>query len=294
VNVTRWQAGALALALLAAGGLVAQESEKPSVPQARAVIVASHDVQLVSPVRGVIKRVLVEEGDRVAKDQPLVELDAEVQKASLAKAEEEAKSTAALVAAEANLQVKRAEYKRQKMLFDKQVNSEADLEKADFDLKYAETLVTVRKEEQKLGQLSVKLEQERLNLMCIRAPLAGIVLRRLEDVGEAALEDRPVLRLVVLDVLHVIAYVPYPLASKLKVGMAARVALDDQPEARLPCRVLMVDPMVDAASDTCRVKLELANPDHKVAAGSRATVLFDTGPSPTAAVAPPVPEQRRP
>ena len=109
----------------------------------------------------------------------------------------------------------------------------------------------------------------------IRAPLAGIVVRVDKDVGEAAEEYRPLVRLVVLDVLHVIAHVPHDVAARLQPGASARLIVDDRPGARHACRVLMVDPVIDAASGTCRVKLELPNPKHQVAAGSRATVHFD-------------------
>lgn len=280
-------------ALLLGLGAAAGAGDKPSVVAARAVTVPSHDLEVVSPVGGVIKRVLVAEGDRVAKGQPLVELDAEVQKASLAIAEHNAKSTASLEAAEANLSVKRADYKRQKMLHDKGVGSDADLEKAEFELKYSESLLTVEKEKLALGQLKVKLERANVARSTIRAPLAAIVTRRIQDVGEAAEEYRPVMQLVVLDILHVIAHVPARAALKLRPGMPAELVVDDQPNARHACRVAVVDPVVDAASGTCRAKLELRNPDHKVAAGSRCTVYFDLTATPKAPVKAPGNAERK-
>jgi len=257
-------------AVLACGVAAASETAR----EFRAVVVPSHDVELVCPVRGVIKNILVEEGDRVKKGDLLVELDSEVEKAQLAIEEYNAKSTAALEAAEANLRVKRADYERQKTLHTKGVGSDADLEKAEFELKYAESLVTVEKEKRTLGQLRVKLQRARLEQLRIRAPFDGIITRKLQDVGESAQEDKPVLRLVVLDVLHVIAYVPNDVASRLKVGDLAEVQLEGVTPGTRKCRIIMIDPVIDSASDTRRVKLELPNPDHKVPAGTKALVRF--------------------
>jgi len=277
---------ALGFAMGAAMGASAP-ARATEVVKARAVTVPSHDLEVVSPVGGVIQRMLVKEGDRVTKGQPLVELHAEVQKASLAIAEYNAKSTASLEAAEANLRVKRADYKRQKTLHGKGVGSDADLEKAEFEMKYSESLLTVEKEKLVLGQLKVKLERANVERMTIRAPLAAIVTSRIQDVGEAAEEYRPVLKLVVLDTLDVIAHVPSQAALRLRPGMAAQLVVDNLPDVRHACRVAMVDPVVDAASDTCRTKLELPNPDHKVAAGSRCTVYFDLTAAPKAPAKPP-------
>ncbi len=258
-------------------------SQAATGEQFRAVVVPSHDVELVSPVRGVIRKILVEEGDRVKKGDLLVELDSEVAEAQLAIEEFNAKSTAALEAAEANLRVKRADYQRQKTLHEKGVGSDADLEKAEFELKYAQSLVTVEKEKRTLGQLRVKLQRARLEELRIRAPFDGIVMRKLQDVGEATLEDRPVLRLVVLDILHVLAYVPSAVASRLRVGQMAEVELEGLSPTRRNCRIVMIDPVIDAASDTRRVKLELPNPNDKVPAGTKALVRFkvEAGARPT-------------
>ena len=261
------------LGVLVALGL-AEAGGGPSRATARAVTVPAHDVELISQSRGVIEKVLVQEGDLVAAGQPLVQLDAGVQKAEVAISEHKAKSTARAEAAASNLRVKLAAFHRQQMLHRKGVASDADLEEAELDWKYAQSLLTVNREEQRQYQLEAARARVLLDRMTLRAPLAGIVVRRLRDVGEAAEEDRPLIRLVALDVLHVIAYVPPDVAARLRPGQAATLALDGPPARRHRCTILMVDPVVDPASATCRVKLELRNAQRQVLAGSRGTVHF--------------------
>jgi len=238
------------------------------------ILLPSHDISLASPVGGVIKRILVEEGDKVAKGQPLVELNADVQKVTLTMSEHEAKSVASLQAAEANLRVKQADYERQKMLHSKGVASGAELEKAEFELKYAESLLVVEKEKLQLRKLKVQLERTRLDQMTVRAPLAGVIVRRLLDLGESAEMQKPLMRLAVLDVLHAVVYVAPAIGRRLKPGDIAQVAVEGEAGPPRNCKIVMVDPMVDAGSSTVRVKLELPNADGKVIAGSRAKVTF--------------------
>lgn len=273
-----WRSALLAVLVVLAAPACAEAGEGPSKAAARAITVPSHDVELVSQFRGVIERVLIKEGDRVAEGQPLVELDSAVQKAEVAISEHKAKSTARVEAAEANLRVKLAAFRRQEMLHKKGVASDADLEEAELDWKHAQSLLTVSKEEQRRYQLEAARARVVLARMTLRAPLAGIVVRRLRDVGEAAKEDQPLLRLVVLDVLHVIAYVPPDVAARLRPGQAATLELDGPPASRHRCVVLMVDPVADPASSTCRVKLELRNAKRQVLAGSRGTVQFTLPP----------------
>jgi len=273
----------LGLACLAAASRAAErQATGATTLTVGGILLPSHDVNVVSPVGGVIKRVLVEEGDRVAKDQPLVELDAEAQKVALAMSEQEAKSTAALQAAEANVRVKQADFERQKMLASKGVASGAELEKAEFELKYAESLLVVEKEKQQQRELKVKLERVRLDELTIRAPVAGVVVRRLQDIGEGAEMQKPLMRLVVLDPLHAVVYVSPTVGARLKPGDVAQLTLEGHAGAPRPCKVGMVDPLVDAGSSTVRVKLELPNPDGKVTAGSRVSVRFDMAPAPDA------------
>jgi len=266
----------LALACLSAGAA----EQAPSAVSASGILLPSHDINLASPVGGVIKRVLVEEGDKVAKDQPLVELDTDVQKVNLAIRELEAKSVAALEAAKANLRVKQADHERAKMLHSKGVGSGADLEKAEFDAKHAECLLAVERERDELRRLSVTLERTKLGEMTVRAPLAGVIVRRLLDVGESAEMQKPLMRLVVLDILHAVVYVAPAIGMKVKPGDIAQVEIEGLGGPPRSCKVAMVDPLVDAGSSTVRVKIELPNPDGKVIAGSRVTVRLNLNASP--------------
>lgn len=274
-----WRLCLLASGLALATQAAAREEGQPTTLRVRALTEPSRDLDIVSPLTAVIRRMFVKEGEQVANGQPLVQLNDEVQQAGLAVSQYRAKSSARIEAAQANLRVKIAAHKRKARLHERQVISAAELEEAELDMQYAQSSLTVSKEEQAVYQLEVKRARALLDERTIRAPVAGIIMRCIQDVGEAAREGEPLVRLVVLDVLHVIAYVPPAAAVRIRPGMKAQLELDDSPAVRHPCRVLVVDPVVDAGSATCRVKLELPNRERKVRAGSRGAVHFSLPPA---------------
>ena len=105
----------------------------------------------------------------------------------------------------------------------------------------------------------------------VRAPFDGVITERFRHPGERV-EDRPVLRLATLNPLRVDLVVPAARFGQFKLG--DRIAV--QPE--LPgvvasnAEVTHVDRVIDAASNTYRVRLSLANPGNKLPAGARCSV----------------------
>ena len=59
-----------------------------------------------------------------------------------------------------------------------------------------------------------------------------------------------------------------------KLGMIGEVHLSQPVEASFPARVDAIDPVIDAASDTFRVRLLLPNPGNAIPAGIRCSVTL--------------------
>ncbi len=268
---------ALTAVLTAGIGAASEPAEGPVT--ARAITLPSHDIEVVSQTGGVVEEVLIEEGQSVRKGQPLVKLDSTVQKAVVAVSKHRADSRAQIESAQAQLTAARGAYQRTRKLHGRDVASEADLEKVEAELHKAESALKAAREQQKLYELQAARDRAVLERMTVRAPLSGIVVERLCDVGEAAQQYQPVARLVVLDPLHVIAHVSPEVASALRAGCEARLFLDGDPDRSYQPGLLVVDPVVDAGSGTCRVKLSLPNAEGKLASGLRGRVVFERPPS---------------
>lgn len=128
--------------------------------------------------------------------------------------------------------------------------------------------------------LAVRQLEEELARYVLTAPFDGIADTVVGEVGQAATENSPVLRLVNIDPLWVDAPVRFEqtVRDNLKPGDAAWVLIDTPGEATiLPGRVLSVSPVTDAVNQR-RVRVEARNPG-LLPAGTPARVRFQPVPT---------------
>jgi multidrug efflux pump subunit AcrA (membrane-fusion protein) len=121
---------------------------------------------------------------------------------------------------------------------------------------------------QELAHSRALLEQRTL-----RSPIDGVVVERHKSPGELANEE-PILELVEIDPLHVEVMVPVELFGRIEVGTPGLVRLEAPIGGEHEASVVVVDPTVDGASGTFRVRLELPNPEHRIPAGLECHVQF--------------------
>ena len=107
----------------------------------------------------------------------------------------------------------------------------------------------------------------------MRSPITGVVVERFQSPGEFA-SAKPILKLAQLDPLRVEVFVPASLLGKIAVGMRAEVMPDAPVHGVYKARVTVVDRVVDAASSTFGVRLELPNRAYRLPAGPKCTVRF--------------------
>ena len=112
----------------------------------------------------------------------------------------------------------------------------------------------------------------------IRSPISGVVVDRFLSPGEYSSgqlkRDAAIVKIAQIDPLRIEAFAPIGLRGKIQTGMPAQVIVDSPTNTKLEARVTIVDPVVDAASSTFRVRLALPNPNHRVSAGLRCKLKF--------------------
>lgn len=207
------------------------------------------EVDLSSAVAGVLGEVLVERGDVVKKGDVLVRLKSDVERAHLD-----------LVRARAEFAERSSQ--RNEELYLRQMISSHDKDELETNAQLLK-LETV--------EVETQLEQR-----TIRSPIDGVVVERMNEPGEFV-NEKPVLRLAQIDPLRVEVAVPSRLFGAIKVGMSGRVQWEVPSSAVRTAKVTVVDRVVDAASGTMGVRLELANPDFKLPAGVKCWVSFAGG-----------------
>lgn len=222
---------------------------------------------------GILERILVERGDFVRKGQLLAVIDSRLERANLELAKARVESTAALEAAEDARDYYAAAYERAQRLFETQILSAEDRDQAEQEAMLAENRWRTEVDTQMLARIELQRAEVALEMRRLVSPIAGVVTERDISAGEAV-GQAPLLTVAQLDPLHVEVVAPASLYGVIEVGMTGRVVLGPPISGTYAARVVMVDRVLDAASNTLGIRLELPNPDYTLPAGVRGTVRF--------------------
>lgn len=265
------------LTLLAAASLTCAAWAQ-SGPPARGLdcMIQPHQiVQIGSAAPGVIERILVDRGDLVKPGQPLVQLQAGVERAALAVARERALQQGEMTVATGSADLAQRELQRAKELHEQNFVSQTYLDKQRAEAQVAGGRTDQASERKKLAQREVDLAAAQLAQRSINAPIAGVVVERFMSPGEFV-DQKPILRIAAIDPLRVDVLVPAVAFGQVEPGMKGSVMPELLPDLQRKREyiavVKTVDRVIDAATNTFRVRLELPNPGGTLPAGLRCKV----------------------
>ncbi|MCI4677298.1 efflux RND transporter periplasmic adaptor subunit [Rhodoblastus acidophilus] len=226
-------------------------------------------VQLGSSVFGVLAELRVDRADVVTKGQIIGKLDTSVEEAQLALDKFRAESTSALRAAQADLAWNQRELARRQKLANNMWSRLNDVDEARTKVAQDEIAIEKAGDDRKIAQLEAARSQAQYNLKLIRSPLNGIVTEIKLQPGEFIYETTPIVTLAQVDPLTVDLVLSSRRYGSVKVGDDVELRLAAPVDRTVQSRIDVIDPIIDAASDTFRVRLTLANPGNKIPAGIR-------------------------
>lgn len=206
----------------------------------------SLEVNLGSQVDGIIAEVKADRGAVVSKGQVLIRLNAGVESASV----DLARGKAAFAARKAE---------RNEDLYAKQLISQQEKDQLET--------------EHRLAQLDLREKQELLRLRSIVSPINGVVVDRYLSPGDQV-ANKQILKLAQINPIHVEVVAPVDLFGQVRVGAMADVSMEPYLKGQHAARVTVVDRVIDAASGTFRIRLELPNPRHEIPTGLRCKIRF--------------------
>ena len=234
------------------------------------VIIPSNVADLGSNARGIIDRVLVDRNDFVKRGDAIAVLDDTVETAVFELARKQASLTSEIELRKAYMEHTEKELQRAEKAYTGQAYSQQAVDLARMEAQQAKIKLLQAKENQNLSRKELERAKASLARRTIRAPFSGVVMERFKAAGEFV-ESEPVIRLARLDPLHVEVIVPSSEQGKVKAGMRGKVGLGDK---RWDATVSQVDRVMDAASGTFGVRLNLPNPEYKITAGVRCRLKF--------------------
>jgi membrane fusion protein (multidrug efflux system) len=201
-----------------------------------------------SAVDGVIEQVLVNRGDRVKAGQVVARL-----KAGIEEAEVEVRR--------AKLEFGKRKSERNEDLFKKQLISAQEMDEMETEYKVS------------IAELA--RAEEQLKLRSIVSPLNGVVVERYLWSGELIRADKSkVVKLAQVDPLNIEVVAPMGMFGSVSIGSTAEVSMDPLVKGSHRAKVVIVDRVIDAASSTFGIRLELPNPDNRIPAGIRCRIRF--------------------
>ena len=227
-----------------------------------------------TPVEGVVERVFVDRGAIVEKGAVLAVLESTVERHAVAIAALRAEQESAVKSNEVKVSFGTRRLERTDEMYRKSLVPLKDLDEAETAKIIAEHDLVEAKENKALAKIEHERTKAALELRTIRSPLAGVVIERLRHPGELAARDYPIVKIAQLNPLRAEAFAPIALLGKITVGQPAVVVPEPPMSRPLEASVTVVDPIVDAASGTFAVRLELPNPGNRVPSGLKCKVSF--------------------
>jgi RND family efflux transporter MFP subunit len=238
------------------------------------VITPYDEISIGTPVEGLIQTVPVDRGDWVAKGQVILTLESSFEEATVALAKAKAEAEAALKSSQLKMGFTSRKLERAQELFKTNSIAQHEVDEAQTEKALAESAYRDASEHKRQAELELNRATAALQLRTIRSPIAGVVVDRLLSPGEMARQQTPVMKLAQINPLRVEVFAPLSLLGKLKTGMKADVRPEGKGQPVLQAKVMVVNKVVDSASGTFGVRLELPNPNNAISAGLACTVEF--------------------
>lgn len=271
---------ALSLLLLSSAALA--QAPKPAAAPAAAngfdcLIEPNQRIEIRSPTNALIDKILVERGSAVRAGDTLVLLDGSVEREALAGAQQRAESEAELRVARARADYAREKFRRREDLREQHYITAQDRDEAQAELRVAEAELALAVDNRRLAGIESRRLDAVLKQRALKAPFSGVVTDRLQNPGELAFTgegSRPILKMAQTNPLRVEVVLPVSVLGQIKAGRPAEITPESPLKGSWQAQVKVVDRVMDSASGSFGVRLELPNPGGDIPAGVRCKVRF--------------------
>ena len=231
-------------------------------------------LKLAAPVTGLVDSVAVDRGDIVHKGQVVAHLEAALEEAQAAIASAHAMNDHPVVSARARMDFLQRKLSRNVKLKTTDAVSFAQLDESSADYKVAEAQLQEAQLNLGLAQLDKLRAEAEVRRRQIISPVDGIVTERTLGPGEYRTDQASVMTVAQIDPIRVETFLPLAVYGKVKVGDHATITPEAPVGGSYTATVTVVDKVLDAASGTIGVRLELPNPKDTLPVGIHCHVAF--------------------
>ncbi|MEX0646809.1 MAG: efflux RND transporter periplasmic adaptor subunit [Balneolaceae bacterium] len=216
-----------------------------------ATLEAEEEAHAITNVRGVIRRIYVEEGDAVEAGQVLAQLEEEQLQIEVNRAK-------------ATMDRLYNDFSRNRDLFERNLISAEAYDNSRFEY-----------ETQKANYELASLNLER---SAIRSPISGIITDRMVKTGNLVNTNEQLFKIANFDPLLAMLHVPEHEMKKMQKGQKVFLRADALPDTDFEGEVLRIRPVINAQTGTFRVTVAVSDPAGQLKPGmfSRIRVVYDT------------------
>jgi RND family efflux transporter MFP subunit len=228
-------------------------------------------VDIGAPEEGIVAKVTVDRSNSVKKGQILVEMESSVERAVLAKAKAMAAFDGEIGLQQTQLAFAQRSHDRFRRL---EAIANHDKDQAATEIIRVGHRLKKARENRTLAKFELKKAQAILNRCLIKSPISGVVVERYVSPGEYV-DNQPLLQVAQIDPLRVEVIVPAQIFGRIIPGMPATIVPELPEYGEQIATVTIVDKVIDAASSTFGVRLELPNAEQQMPSGLRCLVRFE-------------------
>jgi HlyD family secretion protein len=250
-------------------------------------LIGQATVSVASRAAGRVESVAVRLGDRVSRGQRLAKIeDFEIQEQVKQAEAAQQVSEATIRQREADLKLAQTNAERSRNLFERQLLPKQTLD--DNEARYQSAIASVDLARAQASQSKARLDELRINLgnTIITSPVNGFVSKRTVDPGAFVSQNVQVVEVVEISTVRLVANVVEKDLNELKTGNTTRVEVDAFPGEVFTGRIARVSPVLDPATRTAPIEIEIPNSEARLKPGMYARVSVTTSTRKQALVVP--------
>lgn len=259
------------IALMIGFGLIAESQ----AAEFGCLIEPTQTVELGSSVAGRVTKVYVKRGDVVKRMQTLAVLEFSAEKAASDLAKYKSEQIGPSKMAENKIEFSKKKLSRRQEMANQKLLPMQESEDAESELRLAEAELQIAKENRRIAQLELQQQNSLLNLRTISSPVDGVVVDQSVfsgEIFEPGSARKYILKVAEMNPLKVRVILPRNMFGKFKYGMVGKVTPELPQLTPYSAKVVMIDKLIDAASGTFVVFLEIQNPKLDIPSGLKCKV----------------------
>lgn len=236
-------------------------------------LIGEATVDVAPKTGGRLQSIAVKLGDRVRRGQVIAKIEDREIVEQVRQAEASHRVAEATIRQrEADLTLAETNVERSRNLYARQLLPKQTLD--DSEARYTAALAQLDLARAQLAQSAARLEELRINLAntVIVSPVDGFIAQRHVDPGAWVSQNAPVVSVVDISNLRLVANIIEKDLRMVNTGDPAIVEVDAFPGEKFSGRIARVSPILDPATRTARMEIEIPNADFRLKPGMYAKV----------------------